>query len=130
MMFPYDSHALWNLGRKKENLQKVSFSLKDMIRGRNHWHKIVNIYFLAGNGQICHFQTIHLPLETRKPPGCFTAFITSFIWKILKDGVKCRTTWELTLKNQKHIWPKKFSWNFLMNFGLQLMCTSLDYQDS
>lgn len=87
-------------------------------------------YFLAENSQICHFQTIPLPLETRKNPGCFIIFIWVFIWKILKNGVKCGTTWELTWKQQKHTCPRQFSWNFFLNFGLQLMCTSLACQYS
>lgn len=129
MMFPYDSHALPNFERKK-NPAKMLFSLKDVIRGRHHWHKAVNLFSCRKWYKFVIFKPSICLWKPEKTLCCSLTFIRAFIWKILKDGVKCGTTWELTWKQQKNICPRKFSWNFFLNFGLQLMCTTLACQYS
>lgn len=116
------------LGEK--NLQKVPFSLKDVIRGRSHWHKTVNIFSCWKWSNLSFFKPSVCLWKPEKNPGCFTILIQVLIWKIFKDVVKCVTTWKLTWKQQKHICPRQFIWNFFLNFGLQLMCTALACQYS
>lgn len=52
--------------------------------------------------------------RNQKNPGCFITFIRAFIWKILKDGAKRRTTWEFiyTLENLAEIslWILDCNW--------------------
>lgn len=87
---------------EEKNLQKVPFSLKDMmakgITGTKQWSNL-----LAENGQNCLLQTI----QNQKNPGSLKTAIRALIWKTFKDGAKWilklwnKITCKLTLKQQR-----------------------------